>query len=72
MTKNRILPLISATLVVSGILLTAIYFQRFRPLVADSDTSYLNLDDIGVTVLIGADTAIIFWISVQRLPMPSR
>lgn len=60
MTKNRILTLVFATLLAGG-LITFIQLDSCHTssVEADNDKKYLNLNEIGVTVLIGPDNAII-------------
>ena len=60
MTKNRILTLVFATLLAGG-LTTVIRLDSCHTssLEADNDKRYLDLNEIGVTVLIGPDNAII-------------
>ena len=60
MTKNRILTLVFAALLVGG-LLTVIRLDSCDtvPLEADNDQKSLDLNEIGVTVLIGPEKAII-------------
>ena len=60
MTKNRILTLVFATLLAGG-LITVIRLNSCHTSSpeADSDKGYLDLNEIGVTVLIGPENAII-------------
>ena len=60
MTKNRILTLVFATLLVGG-LITFIQLDSCHTssVEADNDKKYLDLNEIGVTVLIDPDNAVI-------------
>ena len=71
MTKNSVLiPTLAAVFVVILIVVMQLGGCHNTPLEADSDKKYLDLNEIGVTVLIGSEKAIILLDISQEFQNP--